>query len=65
MVIQVLYNKSYYKGQNILDSSFRNAMNNYFNPYEYNFESIIKDKKNTDVTNQKSQSHLERKNKKK
>lgn len=52
---------SFYKGQDILNESFRVRMNNYFNPYEYNFESNIKDNENNDVTSQKSKSHIERK----
>jgi len=56
----VIKNNSFYKGQDILNNSVRNIMNNYFNPYEYNFESNLKDVQNTDITNQKSKSHSER-----
>ena len=52
---------SFYKGQDILNESFIVRMNNYFNPYEYNFESNIKDNENSDITSQKSKSHIERK----
>ncbi|MBE6156269.1 MAG: hypothetical protein E7161_00785 [Firmicutes bacterium] len=53
-------NNSFYKGQDILNNNFRNIMNNYFNPYEYNFESNLKDEQNMDIINQKSKSHSER-----
>ena len=52
---------SFYKGQDILNECFKVRMNNYFNPYEYNFESNIKDNENSDITSQKSKSHIERK----
>lgn len=65
MVINMLSNKSFYKGQDILNNNVRNIMNNYFNPYEYNFESNLKDKENSDVKLQKSDSHPERNENKK
>lgn len=61
MVKDMLKNNSFYKGQDILNENFRVRMNNYFNPYEYNFESNLKDKENSDVINQKSKSHFDRK----
>ena len=57
----MLSNKSFYKGQDILNDNVRNLMNNYFNPYEYNFESNLKDRENSDIKSQKSISHTERK----
>jgi len=65
MVKDMLKNNSFYKGQDILNNNYRNIMNNYFNPYEYNFESNLKDKENSDVKLQKSQSHNDRKTLKK
>lgn len=61
MVNNMLRNNSYYKGQDILNDNYRERMHNYFNPYEYNFESNLKDKENSDVTLQKSKSHESRK----
>ena len=61
MVNDMLSNKSFYKGQDILNDNVRNLMNNYFNPYEYNFESNLKDRENSDIKSQKSISHTERK----
>ena len=52
---------SFYKGQDILNCNQRNIMHNYFNPYEYNFESNLKDRENSDIKSQKSISHTERK----
>ena len=56
----MLKNKSFYKGQDILNDNYKDRMNNYFNPYEYNFESNLKNKENSDITNQKSKSHNNR-----
>lgn len=61
----MLKNNSFYKGQDILNNSYRNIMNNYFNPYEYNLESNVKDRENSDIALQKSQSHSDRKEQKK
>ena len=61
MVNGMLKNNSYYKSQDLLNSNYKNVMNNYFNPYEYNFESNLKDKENSDVIYQKSKSHNDRK----
>ena len=61
MVISMLNNNSFYKGQDILNINVRNIMNNFFNPYEYNLESNLKDKENSDIKSQKSISHTERK----
>ena len=52
---------SFYKGIDLLNDNNRERMNNYFNPYEYNFESNNKDEINSDITCQKSKSHNERK----
>lgn len=61
----MLSNKSFYKGQDILNDNYKNRMNNLFNPYEYNFESNLKDTENSDIKLQKSQSHSNRRMEKK
>jgi len=60
-----MLNKNIYKNVDISDNSYRNRMNSYFNPYEYNFESVIKNNINMDECMMKSKSHIERKNRKK
>ena len=60
MVKDMINNNSYYKGQDILENNYRMRMKSYFNPYEYNIESNLKDIKNSDILNQKSKSHIER-----
>jgi len=57
----MINNNSFYKGKDILNDNYRERMHNYFNPYEYNFESNLKDKINSDKLLQKSKSHVERK----
>ena len=56
-----MLNKSVYKNIDISDNSYRNKMNSYFNPYEYNFEISIKNNINTDEYMMKSKSHEIRK----
>ena len=56
-----MLNKSFYKNIDISDNSYRNKMNSYFNPYEYNFESNIKNNINMDEYVMKSKSHEIRK----
>lgn len=56
-----MLNKSVYKNIDISDNSYRNKMNSYFNPYEYNFESNIKNNINMDEYVMKSKSHEIRK----
>lgn len=51
---------NYYKNCDILDDSFRNRMNSYFNPYEYNFDSNIKNNINSDLVVMKSKNHNDR-----
>lgn len=65
MVNDMIKNNSFYKGQDIINNNVRNIMNNYFNPYEYNFESNLKDEQNRDITSKKSNSHSNRKSIKK
>lgn len=60
-----MLNKNIYKNVDISDNSYRNRMNSYFNPYEYNFESVIKSNINMDECMMKSKSHEIRKNRKK
>jgi len=57
----MINNNSFYKGKDILNDNYRERMHNYFNPYEYNFESNLKDKINSDKLLKKSKSHVERK----
>ncbi len=60
MVRDMLKNKQIYKGSDFLNNNFKERMNNYFNPYEYNFESNLKEYKNLEY-NFKSKSHEIRK----
>ena len=58
MVIIMLYNNSVYKGNNIDN---KNILDNYFNPYEYNIESNLKDR---DINSKiRSESHMDRRRK--
>ena len=50
----MLYNNNIYKG-NILDNNNRENIKNYFNPYEYNLGSNIRNK---DIPNNKIRSQL-------
>ena len=52
---------NYYKNNDILDDSFKNRMNSYFNPYEYNWDSNIKNNINYDLQVMKSKNHNNRK----
>ena len=56
-----MLNNNLYKSSDILNESFINKMNSYFNPYEYNFESTLKNNTNMDKVVMKSKSHLDRK----
>lgn len=56
----MIKNNSFYKGSNLLDEDYKGRLHNFFNPYEYNFESNLKDQENTDITHQKSKSHSDR-----
>ena len=51
---------SVYKSKDLTNINKRNNKKNYFNPYEYNLESNLKDKDNMDILCQKSISHSER-----
>ena len=53
-------NKNYYRGSDFLDESFKNKLENIFNPYEYNLESNLKNQTNSDRLMMKSVSHPER-----
>ena len=65
MVKYMLKNSNIYKSNDILDDSFKNKMNSFFNPYEYNFESNIKNEVNMDINLLKTKSHIDRKQTKK
>ena len=56
----MLSNNNYYKNNDISYDN-RNNLKNYFNPYEYNFESNLKNQENMDLIKQKSSCHYERK----
>ncbi len=56
----MLKNNRFCKGQNILDDSFKERMHNFFNPYEYNLESDLKDRGNPDLQAMKTKYHYER-----
>ena len=60
----MLKNYRFIRGQNILDNSYKGRMNNYFNPFEYNLESELKDKENSDLNKRRTNSHEIRKNSK-
>lgn len=53
-------NGSFYKNSDFLNENYKNRMMNYFNPYEYNFESNLKDKENLIKQTIKSISHNDR-----
>ena len=50
-----------YKSCDIMDNNYINRMNSYFNPYEYNLESNLKNEINSDLISMKSKEHIERK----
>ena len=47
----MIKNSSYYKSNDFLNNNYRNQLDSYFNPFEYNFESNLKDKENLKVPN--------------
>ena len=59
-MVNIMLNKKVYKNVDISDNSYINIMNSYFNPYEYNFESNLKDQSHKDLENFKTKSHIER-----
>lgn len=61
----MLNNNNFYKSIDITDDNYISRMNNYFNPYEYNFESNNKNIRNNDLNNLKSKLHSERNKRKK
>lgn len=61
----MLNNNNFYKSVDITDDNYISRMNNYFNPYEYNFESNNKNIQNNDLNNLKSKLHSERNKRKK
>lgn len=56
----MLSNNNFYKSSDISNDDYMNRMNTYFNPYEYNLESNNKNILNSDLSNLKSKSHIER-----
>lgn len=57
----MIRNNSFYKGKDLLDESYLSRMKNYFNPYEYNLESNLKDHDNNGAKVFYSKSHEIRK----
>jgi len=60
MVNYMLKNNNVYKSSDIVNDNFINRMNSYFNPYEYNLDSNLKNNINNDLISMKSKSHSER-----
>ena len=61
----MIRNNSFYKGKDLMDESYLTRMKNYFNPYEYNLESNLKDQSNNDIKILHSKPHEIRKYNKK
>lgn len=61
----MIRNNSFYKSNDLLNESYLSRMKNYFNPYEYNLESNLKDQNNNDIKILHSKLHEFRKLKKK
>ena len=57
----MIRSNSFYKGKDLLDDSYLSRMKNYFNPFEYNLESNLKDQSDNDVKILHSKSHEIRK----
>ena len=57
----MIRNNSFYKGKDLLDDSYLSRMKNYFNPFEYNLESNLKDQSNSDIKSLHSKLHEGRK----
>ena len=53
----MLRGRSFYKSSDFLNEDNKYKMDNYFNPYEYNLESSLKDQENGDLKNLKSKAH--------
>lgn len=45
----MIKSNSFYKGKDLLDDSYLSRMKNYFNPYEYNLESNLKNENNNNL----------------
>ena len=61
----MIRNNSFYKSNDLLNESYLSRMKNYFNPYEYNLESNLKDQNNNDIKILHSKQHEFRNLKKK
>jgi hypothetical protein len=59
----MISSNSYYKGIDLSIDDNLKIMKNYFNPYEYNIESCLKDKYNEEISKMRSVSHTNRNNK--
>ena len=53
----MISNNNFYRGNDLLEDSFKEMLKNYFNPYEYNIESSKRNQKNSDILCMKSKSH--------
>lgn len=56
-----MLNNNFYKSSDILNDNYRNRMNSYFNPYEYNIESNLKNNNNMDLFAMRTKNHTDRK----
>lgn len=45
---------------NLLDENYKDRLNNYFNPYNFNFDGNV-NKVNNDISCMKTKSHINRK----
>lgn len=50
----MINNNSFYKSTDLLNDNKRIKIKEYFNPYEFNFESNLKDRLNSDIECQKT-----------
>ena len=57
----MLNSNNYYKGNDLINDNIREERKNLLNPYEYNFESNLKNKINSDITSQKTSCYSNRK----
>ena len=57
----MIKSNSFYKGKDLLDDSYLSRMKNYFNPYEYNLESNLKNESNNNLKVFHSEPHEIRK----
>ncbi len=56
----MIRNNNFYKSSDFLKEDFREIMNSYFNPFEYNLECNLNYESNSDKMALRSKSHLDR-----